>query len=157
MEKQALTVLSGYNDKRESVLIKLYKKGKLGKFPVAENKVKAAFLFIKDFQSSIFFQRTTRNYDGLFITGRGRKSEASDFRCDAADRYLRALKYIEPYGVYALHFLRDDQNVHDFLLKYPILNQGSRRTYQMVYLAINRMLDKLTAFYDLEKEKQKMI
>ena len=141
--------------KNESVLIKLYKKGKLGKFPVAENKVKAASLFIRDFQTSVFFQRTTRNYDGLFVSGRGGKSEASDFRCDVADRYLRALKYIEPYGVYALHFLRDDLNVHDFLVRYPVLNKGSRRTYQMVYLALNRMLDRLVAFYDSEKRNKR--
>ena len=157
MEKRVLTALEGCDGKNESVLLKLYKKGKLGKFPIAENRVKAASLFIRDFQASVFFQRTTRNYEGLFVTGRGGKSEASDFRCDAADRYLRALKYIEPYGVYALHFLRDERNVRDFLIKYPILNKGSRRTYQMVYLAINRMLDRLVAFYDLEKDKQKMI
>jgi len=157
MGKRALIEKEKYGGANESILVKLYKKGKLGKFPIAENRLKAGSLFIKDFQTSVFFQRTTRNYDRLFVMSGSGKTEVSDFRCDAADRYLRALKHIEPYGVYALHFLRDEQNVRDFLIKYPVLNRGSRRTYQMVYLAINRMLDKLVTFYDLEKEKQKMI
>lgn len=49
-------------------------------------------------------------------------------------------------------FLRDEQNVSAFLARYPVLNKGSRRTYKMVYLAVNKMLDKLVDFYDAEKD-----
>lgn len=133
------------------VLIKLYEKGRLGKFPQAENRLRAGLLFMKDFRFSLFSQKMTGSYDKLFVpVGKG-KNDSSDLRCDAADRYLRALKAVGIYGVYALHFLRDEQNVGAFLTRYPILNKGTKRTYKMVYLAINKMLDKLVDFYDAEK------
>ncbi|MBR1777821.1 MAG: hypothetical protein IJ752_04470 [Alphaproteobacteria bacterium] len=134
-----------------SILVKMYEKGQLGKFPEAENRLRAGLLFMKDFQMSVFSPRTTRNYDKLFIINGGRGNREADFRCDAADRYLRALKSVGAYSVYALHFLRDEQNVRSFIAKYPVLNHGSKRTYQMVYLALNKMLDLLAAFYDREK------
>ena len=130
------------------VLIKLYRKGRLGKFPEAENRLKAGLMFMCDYRRSVFSQRITRNYDALSVVGKGANTDFSSLRCDAADRYLKALKSVAPYGVYALHFLRDDGNVRSFLNKYPILNQGKRRTYNMVYFSLRRMLDKLTAYYD---------
>ena len=148
MEKNALSDLIEPKNRNVPVLIKLYNKGKLGTFPAAENRLRAGLLFMRDYRNSVFFKRMTRNYDGLFVAGNKGKGEMSDFRCDAADRYLRALKAVEPYVVYALHFLRDELNIRAFLNKYPVLNRGSKRTYQTVYLAINKMLDKLSDFYD---------
>ena len=136
-------------------LDRLYRKGKLGTFPVAERRLKAGTRFMNDFRASLFSQRTTLNYDRLFVAGGSvGRAGPSDFRCDAADRYLNALKAVSPYGVYALHFLRDELNVAAFLKRFPLLNKGSRRTYAMVYRAINAMLDKLADFYDREAEKR---
>lgn len=139
------------NEKETFVLIKLYEKGKLGTFPKAENRLRAGLLFARDFKASLFSRKMTRDYDKLFVVDGGRKDGFSEMRCDAADRYLRALNFIGAYGVYARHFLRDEQNVRSFLARYPVLNCGSKRTYRAVYLAINRMLDKLVDFYDREK------
>ena len=137
------------------ILLKLYEKGRLGKFPLAENRLRAGMTFMNDFRHSVFSQKTTTNYERLVVTGGCRgKNEISDLRCDAADRYLRALKSVAPYGVYALHFLRDEKNAAAFLARYPVLNSGNRRTYKMIYLAINRMLDRLAVFYDREHEKK---
>ena len=136
-------------------LLKLYKRGRLGKFPLAENRLRAGMAFMNDFRHSFFFQKTTTNYERLIVTGtRHGGNEMSGLHCDAADRYLRALKSVAPYGVYALHFLRDEKNAAAFLARYPVLNSGNRRTYRMIYLAINRMLDKLVVFYDREHEKR---
>ena len=154
MEKPMYDAFVKSERKNRSFLMKLYEKGKLGSFPVAENRLRAGMLFANDFKNSVFSQRTTTNYDKLFVTDRGAKNGADDFRCDAADRYLRALKSIYPFGVYALHFLRDELNVADFIVKYPVLNHGSKRTYRMVYKAINIMLDKLAVFYDRERAKR---
>ena len=135
-----------------SILIELFKKGKLGCFPLADKRLKAGLLFMRDYNCSVFSQKMTRNYDRLFLVDGGNCKDLDDFRYDTADRYLRALKSVGVYNVYALHFLRDERNVRAFLEKYPVLNQGSKRTYLMVYLAINKMLDKLVAFYDKERE-----
>lgn len=132
-------------------LIKLYQKGKLGKFPQAENRLRAGLMFMKDFRLSMFSQKTTRNYDRLFIAGTKGNGDSSDISYNAADRYLKALKAVGIYSAYALHFLRDEQNVNDFLSRYPVLNKGSKRTYQMVYTAINQMLDRLVDFYDVKR------
>ena len=139
----------------ESCLFRLYKKGKLGKSPAAEIRLRAGARFMRDYGASVFSQRTTTNYERLFVpsSGGGKSFDPSDRRYDAADRYLRALKAVAPYGVYALHFLRDEKNVAAFLAKYPVLLSGNRRTYKAVYLSINRMLDKLAAFYDSDGEK----
>ena len=154
MEKPTCETFVKRERKNRSFLMKLYEKGRLGSFPAAENRLRAGMMFANDFKNSIFFQRTTTNYDKLFVTdGRG-KNGADDFRCDAAERYLRALKAIYPFGVYALHFLRDELNVADFIIRYPVLNRGSKRTYGMVYKAINVMLDKLAVFYDGERAKR---
>lgn len=137
------------------VLIKLYRKGRLGRFPEAEIRLKAGLMFMNDYRRSVFSQRITRNYDGLSVVRGAVRSDFSSLRCDAADRYLKALKSVEPYGVYALHFLRDDANVRSFIGKYPVLNKGERRTYAMVYRALCRMLDKMAAFYDAEASQKK--
>ena len=138
----------------ESCLFGLYRKGKLGRPPVAEDRLKAGIRFMSDYGASVFSQRTTTNYERLFVPSGGRGPyDPSERRYDAADRYLRALKAVAPYGVYALHFLRDEKNVAAFLAKYPVLLSGNRRTYKAVYLSINRMLDKLSAFYDSDGEK----
>ena len=134
----------------ETPILKLYVKGRLGKFPEAENRLRAGLLFMKDFRFSLFSQKTTRNYDKFFVSAGHGGNDVSELRCDAADRYLRALKAVGVYGVYALHFLRDEENVCSFLKRYPILNKGSKRTYKTVYSAINKMLDKLIVFYDKE-------
>lgn len=154
MEKQCFWELIEEKN-NTAVLIKLYRKGRLGGFPDAENRLKAGLIFMNDYRRSVFSQRVTGNYDGLHIVG-GAKNEYSSLRCDAADRYLKALKSIKPYGVYALHFLRDDGNVRSFLDKYPVLNQGRHRTYDMVYRAICRMLDGLVAFYDGNNAQKKI-
>ncbi len=157
MEKSVQLCVKDINSSEAGVLLKLYKKGRLGKFPQAENRLTAGLMFMKDFRFSLFSQKMTRNYDKLFVpSGRG-KNDFSDLRCDAADRYLQALKSVGAYRVYALHFLRDEQNVRAFLARYPILNQGSRRTYKMVYLGINKMLDKLIEFYDSQKSANKCL
>ncbi len=134
-----------------SPLIKLYQKGRLGEFPQAENRLRAGMMFMKDFRLSMFSQKTTRNYDRLFVAGAKGKGDFSDLSYNAADRYLKALKAVGIYSVYALHFLRDEQNIRTFLSRYPVLNKGSKRTYGMVYRAINKMLDKLVDFYDVQK------
>ncbi len=154
MEKAVLSDLTGTQGRNASVLVKLYNKGKLGTFPVAENRLRAGLLFMNDFRNSVFSGRITRNYDRLFVAGGRGKSELSDLRCDAADRYLQALKAVKPYDVYALHFLRDELNVRSFLDKYPVLNRGSKRTYQAVYSAINKMLDRLSDFYDRNRKNK---
>lgn len=136
------------------VLLKMYQKGRLGRFPVSDIRLKAGLMFMNDYRKSLFSHRTTTDYAGLQVAaGRGRNGAdgVDGLRCDAADRYLRALKYIEPFGVYARHFLRDERNVADFLERYPVLDKGSKRTYKTVYLAINKMLDGLAAFYAGEK------
>ena len=149
MQNTAQKTKEKHKESNGFCLIGLYKKGKLGRFPVAERRLQAGMAFANDFRASLFSHRTTLNYDRLFTTRGGRgKTEASDFRCDATDRYFNALKAVEPYGVYALHFLRDERNIAAFLDRYPVLNKGSRRTYGMVYKAINAMLDKLADFYD---------
>lgn len=151
MEKPVQVPLKRTKASGGCVLLKLYEKGRLGKFPLAENRLRAGLMFMRDFRLSLFSQKTTIGYDGLFVSGGKGKNDASDLRCDAADRYLRALKSVGVYGVYARHFLRDEQNVGAFLARYPVLNKGARRTYKAVYLAVNRMLDKLVDFYDAEK------
>ena len=136
------------------VLLKMYQKGQLGRFPVSDVRLKAGLAFMNDYRRSLFSHRTTTDYAGLQVAaGRGRNGAdgVDGLRCDAADRYLRALKYIEPFGVYARHFLRDERNVADFLERYPVLDKGSKRTYKTVYRAINKMLDGLAAFYAGEK------
>lgn len=136
------------------VLLKMYQKGRLGRFPVSDVRLKAGLMFMNDYRKSLFSQRTTTDYGALRVAG-GRGRNVADgvdgLRCDAADRYLRALKHIEPYGVYARHFLRDERNVADFLERYPVLNKGSKRTYKAVYLGIVKMLDGLADFYAGEK------
>ena len=139
--------------KETSILIELFVKGKLGVFPVADKRLKAGLLFIRDYRKSVFSQKTTQNYDRLFLVDSGKSGDFGDYRYDAADRYLKALKSVGLYRVYALHFLRDELNVSDFIAKYPVLNRGKKRTYRMVYQAINRMLDGLASFYDAEAEK----
>ena len=119
----------------KTTLIKMYEKGKLGKTPTAENRLRAGVRFAADWRASLFNPKITRNYDRL---------------CDAADRYLRALKRLGSFGVYARHFLRDEGNIREFLLKYPVLN-GTKATYAAVYRAINAMLDELDDFYRSEK------
>lgn len=151
MEKPVQVSVKNIKSSETCILLKLYEKGRLGKFPQAENRLRAGLMFMKDFRFSLFSQKTTRSYDKLFVPGIRGKNDSSDLRCDAADRYLRALKAVGIYGVYALHFLRDEQNVSAFLARYPVLNKGARRTYKMVYLAVNKMLDKLVDFYDAEK------
>ena len=138
--------------KETSILIELFVKGKLGVFPVADKRLKAGLLFIRDYGKSVFSQKTTQNYDRLFLVDSGKSGDFGDYRYDAADRYLRALNALGAYSVYARHFLRDEQNIRSFLKKYPVLNQGSKRTYRMVYLAINKMLDKLVCFYEKEQK-----
>ena len=135
------------------VLVKLYKNGKLANFPYSENRLTARLMCVKDYHFSLFSQKTTLNYDRLFVSGKTGKYEGRDLRCDAADRYLRALKFMGNYGVYALHFFFFFQNDRSFLLRHPVLNKGSQRTYKMVYQALNAMLDKLIAFYDQEAKK----
>lgn len=151
MEKE-VKIRAGTSDM--CVLLKMYQKGQLGRFPVSDVRLKAGLTFMNDYRKSLFSHRTTMNYEGLRVAG-GRGGNGADgvdgLRCDAADRYLRALKHIEPYGVYARHFLRDERNVADFLERYPVLDKGSKRTYKAVYLAINKMLDGLAAFYAGEK------
>ncbi|GEM_PF-2428657 len=151
MEKE-VKIRAGTSDM--CVLLKMYQKGQLGRFPVSDVRLKAGLAFMNDYRKSLFSHRTTMNYEGLRVAG-GRGGNGADgvdgLRCDAADRYLRALKHIEPYGVYARHFLRDERNVADFLERYPVLDKGSKRTYKAVYLAINKMLDGLAAFYAGEK------
>ena len=151
MEEAVQRHIKGAKSQDVCILIKLYEKGRLGKFPQAENRLRAGLLFMKDFRFSLFSRKVTGSYDKLFVPVGKVKGDTSDLRCDAADRYLRALKAVGVFGVYALHFLRDEQNVSSFLKRYPVLNKGSRRTYQMVYLAVNKMLDKLVDFYDAEK------
>ena len=151
MEKE-VKIRAGTSDM--CVLLKMYQKGQLGRFPVSDVRLKAGLTFMNDYRKSLFSHRTTMNYEGLRVAG-GHGVNGADgvdgLRCDAADRYLRALKHIEPYGVYARHFLRDERNVADFLERYPVLDKGSKRTYKAVYLAINKMLDGLAAFYAGEK------
>lgn len=151
MEKE-VKIRAGTSDM--CVLLKMYQKGQLGRFPVSDVRLKAGLAFMNDYRKSLFSHRVTTDYAGLRVAG-GRGGNGADgvdgLRCDAADRYLRALKHIEPYGVYARHFLRDERNVADFLERYPVLDKGSKRTYKAVYLAINKMLDGLAAFYAGEK------
>ena len=137
------------------ILTELFRKGKLGVFPDADRRLKAGIMFMRDYNRSFFTQRTTRNYDRLFLIDGAGKGDFSDSAHEAADRYLKALNAVGVYGVYAIHFLRDELNVSAFIAKYPVLNGGSKRTYRMVYLAINKMLDRLVGFYDAEKEKTK--
>lgn len=134
----------------KTTLIKMYEKGKLGKTPTAENRLRAGVRFAADWRASLFNPKITRNYDRLFVQGGKNGADAPDWRCDAADRYLRALKRLGSFGVYARHFLRDEGNIREFLLKYPVLN-GTKATYAAVYRAINAMLDALDDFYRSEK------
>lgn len=151
MEKTKSVHSAKRRGEEKNILMSLYEKGRLGDFPVAQERLRAGVLFMNDFKASVFSQRTIRDYNRMFfVDGKG-KNDASDFRYDAADRYMRALKHVGVYGVYALHFLRDEENVRSFLIKHPVLNKGCRRTYKMVYLAINKMLDKLSDFYNSEK------
>ena len=151
MEKIKNIYSAKVSGNEKNILISLYEKGRLGAFPVAEERLRAGLLFMKDFKASVFSQRTIRDYNKMYFIDGGGKNDVSESRYDAADRYMRALKFIGVYGVYALHFLRDEENVRSFLIKHPVLNKGSRRTYKMVYLAINKMLDKLSDFYNSEK------
>lgn len=146
--EQTVAKFKRVNEK--TTLVKMYETGKLGKSPVAENRLRAGVRFAADWRASLFNPKITRNYDRLFVRGGKGGSDAPDWRCDAADRYLRALKRLGDSGVYARHFLRDEGNVREFVLKYPVLN-GSKATYAAVYRAIGAMLDELVDFYRSEK------
>ena len=72
---------------------------------------------------------------------------------NAAERYFKALKAVKKYEIYALHFLRDEQNAHQFILKYPVLCGDSVPTYRTIYRTLCALLDKLADFYEKEEKK----
>ena len=119
--EQTVAKFKRVNEK--TTLVKMYETGKLGKSPVAENRLRAGVRFAADWRASLFNPKITRNY---------------------------ALKRLGDSGVYARHFLRDEGNVREFVLKYPVLN-GTKATYAAVYRAIGAMLDELVDFYRSEK------
>ena len=131
-------------------LIKLYVSGKLGKDMIARRRLTAGIRLMNDYGGSVFTQRTTAVY-GVVVKGGKRGFSAGERGVaaqEAADRYLAALKALGKYQVYAVHFLRDGENVRSFILKHRVLNSDSLLTYRAVYKAINTMLDKLAAHYD---------
>ena len=131
-------------------LVKLYVSGKLGNADVGMRRLSAGIRLINDYAKSFFAQRTTCVY-GIVVKGGKRgfsAGEASLAAQEAADRYLAALKALGKYQVYAVHFIRDGENVRSFILKHRVLNADSLLTYRAVYKAINDMLDRLAAHYD---------
>lgn len=133
---------------KKTELLKLYQKGKLGTFPIAMNRVRAGLMLMKDYRFSLFSVRTTRAYDSMPSGSKNGYADAAVSRQDAADRYLGAIKAVGEYRIYALHFLRDDLNIRDFILKNPVLNNGSKTTYKMIYKALCETLDRLVVYYD---------
>lgn len=133
---------------RQSEIVKLYEKGKLGAFPLGTLRVRAALMLMRDYQFSLFTSKVTRSYDGVFGGKNNKTSCFADSRQDAADRYSGAVKAVGKYKVYLHHFLRDDENVRAFVLKNPVLNKGGKTTYKAVYAALCEMLDALIVYYD---------
>ena len=130
-------------------LINLFRKGRLGAFPISVLRVRAGLRLMNDYRMSIFMPKMTRDYSDFVIKGRSFPSfGASESRVDAADRYLAAVKAVGKYEVYLIHFLRDEGTVRSFLLKNPLLNKGRKTTYKSIYKALCDMLDLLAAHYD---------
>ena len=92
-------------------------------------------------------------YDATVSSGNGKFSplEKGIGKYEAGERYLKAMKFLGKYQIYATHFIRDEENVRQFILKYRILNKDSLLTYTAVYKALNEMLDCLTDFYDKQE------
>ncbi len=63
MEKPVQVPVKNIKSSETCILLKLYEKGRLGKFPQAENRLRAGLMFMKDFRFSLFSQKTTRSYD----------------------------------------------------------------------------------------------
>lgn len=137
------------------ILGKMFRSGKLGKYPVCLDRFRSGVRLMRDYRFSSFVPKVTVSYgETAFIKGgRAGFDEWHGGRRAAAQRYLDALKYVGKYGVYALHFLRDEGNVRSFVLKYPVLNGGNTATYRLVYKALCETLDLLTEFYEKEDEK----
>lgn len=129
-------------------LIKMFKKGKLGAFPAGMNRLRAGLMLMNDYRFSFFTPKVTASYEQPLIKGSAGAGAAMVSRYDAADRYLRALKAVGKFRLYALHFLRDDKNVLAFISENPVLNKGQKATYKTVYRGVNAMLDLLVDFYD---------
>lgn len=142
-----------YKTEDTPFLVKLYYRGRLGAFPESVNRLRVGLMLMKDYHYSIFKERITSSYSptGICRGGAAGYSDALVSRQDAAVRYLKALKAVGKYRIYALHFLRDDMNVRSFILQYPILNKGCKQTYGAVYEALCRMLDMLVDFYDSQR------
>lgn len=133
---------------RQSEIIKLYAKGKLGAFPLGTLRIRAALMLMRDYHFSLFTPKVTRAYDGVCGGKNNGTSRFADSRQDAADRYLGAVEAVGKYKIYLHHFLRDDGNVRAFVLKNPVLNKGAKTTYKAVYAALCEMLDALIVYYD---------
>lgn len=138
-----------YFQKNEApVLVKMFKKGKLGAFPASMNRLRAGLMLTNDYRFSFFTPKVTASYEQPVSRGNAGAGGAMVSRYDAADRYLQALKAVGKYRLYALHFLRDDKNVLAFISENPVLNKGQKTTYKTVYRSVNAMLDLLVDFYD---------
>lgn len=143
------------NEDGFGVLGKMFRSGKLGKYPVCLDRFRSGVRLMRDYGFSSFVPKVTMSYgETAFIKGGNfGADEWNGGRRAAAQRYLDALKYVGKYGVYALHFLRDEGNVRTFVLKHPVLNGGNVTTYRAVYKALCEMLDLLTEFYLKEDQK----
>lgn len=136
-------------------LAKMFLSGKLGSGMKAVERFQAGMRFCEDYRRSFFVPRLTTVYDNM-PTSKGRKG-VGDFVLssqNAAERYLSALKFLGKYEIYALHFLRDEKNVYQFIQANPVLCASSMPTYAAVYRTINKMLDNLADFYVQQDKKR---
>ena len=150
------TAKTGFAHEESSVLVKMFRSGKLGTYPVCLDRFRSGVRLMQDYRFSAFVPKVTMTYDPTARI-KGGKTGAEDAFCGgraAAQRYLDALKYVGEYGVYLQHFLRDEGNVLSFIQKYPVLDGGNAATYRAVYKSLRTMLDKLTEFYAAEDEKR---
>lgn len=137
------------------VLVKMFRSGKLGRYPLCLDRFRAGVRLMQDYRFSSFVPKITSSYDetAFIRSGRHGSEEWCGGRQAAAQRYLDALKYVWKYGVYVLHFLRDEENVRSFIFKHHVLNEASVTTYRAVYKALCETLDLLAEFYAKEDEK----